>query len=94
MGREGVSSATSFLELDFSFTPFGGEGPRHLVFSLNDDIHVLPAALHLVRSQPPSIASVTPSSDERGRATAVVAGSNLIESTRIFFDGLPPRCWA
>lgn len=80
--------APSFLQVDFGFTPFGGEGPRHLFFSLGGDAFVLPAALYLVRSQPPSIASVTPGVDGQGNRTAVLAGSNLVESTRVFFDGL------
>ncbi len=88
-GVKAYAPATSFLELDFSYNPFGGEGPRHLIFSLNNDIFVLPAGLHLVWSQPPSIASVAPGVDAAGNRTAVLSGSNLARSTQILFDGLP-----
>ncbi len=87
-GVKAYAPAPSFLQVDFGFNPFGGEGPRHLFFSLGGDAFVLPAALYLVRSQPPSIASVTPGVDEQGNRTAVLTGSNLVESTRVFFDGL------
>ncbi|HSW48534.1 MAG TPA: matrixin family metalloprotease [Bryobacteraceae bacterium] len=88
-GVKAYPTAPSYLQLDFSFSPFGGEGPRHLIFSSNNDLYVLPAAFHLVRSKPPSIASVTPGVDDQGNAIAVVSGSNLVKSTRILFDGLP-----
>ncbi len=90
-GVKAYPTAPSYLQLDFSFNPVGGEGPRHLTFSLNNDLYVLPAAFHLVRSKPPSIASVTPSVDEQGNATALISGSNLVKSTRILFDGLPAK---
>ena len=41
-GVRAYAPAPSFLQLDFSFSPFGAEGPRHLIFSLNGDIFVLP----------------------------------------------------
>jgi len=87
-GVKAYAPAPAFLQLDFGFNPFGGDGPRHLFFSLGGDAFVLPAALYLVRSQPPSIASVTPGVDGQGNRTAVLAGSNLVESARVFFDGL------
>jgi hypothetical protein len=87
-GVKAYAPAPAFLQVGFSFSPFGGQGPRHLFFSLNDDVFVLPDALYLVRSQPPSIASVTQGVDEQGNRTAVLAGSNLVESSHIFFDGL------
>jgi len=83
------STAPSFLQIGFGFSPFGGEGPRHLVFSLNGEIHVLPAGVHLVKSQPPSVAGITAGTDAEGRQAFVVTGSNLMRSTRIMFDGLP-----
>jgi hypothetical protein len=49
----------------------------------------MPAAFHMVRSQPPSVASVTPVTGEDGRKTAVLSGSNLTASSRVLFDGIP-----
>ncbi len=88
-GVKAYKTAPSFLQLDFSFSPFGGQGPRHLVFSRDGSIFVLPAGLHLVRSQPPSIASVTPGEPKDGRPTAILIGSNLTAFTRVLFDGWP-----
>ena len=81
--------APSYLQIGFGFSPFGGEGPRHLVFSLNGEMYVLPAGMHLVRSQPPSVGGITTGTDAEGRLALVVSGSNLMRTTRIMFDGLP-----
>lgn len=67
----------------FSWAP----GPRHLLFSTVDDVYVLPASLLLVANQGPAISSVTPSTDEKGNAAAIVAGGNFDSTTRVFFDG-------
>ncbi len=81
--------APSFLQIGFGFSPFGGEGPRHLVFSLNGETYVLPAGFHVVRSQPPSVAGIAAGTDSEGRQVLVVTGSNFTSSTQIMFDGLP-----
>jgi hypothetical protein len=77
-----------FLQLSVGFSPFGSGGPQSLVFTLNDNIYVLPSGLHLVSSQPPSVGSVTPRLDDLGRRTVVLKGSNLTPSSRVLFDGL------
>jgi uncharacterized protein (TIGR03437 family) len=69
---------------------FSTDTPRHLVFSTNNDIYVLPAAFFHVAKQPPSITSVVPVF-ENGSRLAIVTGANLLESTRILFDGIEGR---
>ena len=81
--------APSFLEFDLHFNLFSGEGPRHLVFSLNEDIYILPSGMRLVERYPPSIESLTSGVDANGSRTVSIGGSNLYADTRIFFDGLP-----
>ncbi len=88
-GLKAYAPAPAYLQVSFGFNPFGSEGPRHMIFSAGGSVFVLPAAMHLVRSQPPAIRSVTPLVDEQGRRLAVVSGSNIIASTRILFDGEP-----
>lgn len=88
-GLKAYAPAPAYLQVSFGFNPFGSEGPRHMIFSVNGSVFVLPAAMHLVRSQPPAIRSVTPFTDEQGRRLALVSGSNIIASTRILFDGEP-----
>ena len=79
----------AYLQFYFSYQLFAGEGPRHLIFTFKDGIYVLPAAVQLVRSQPPSVATVTPRVDDKGRLTVVLTGSNLDPSSRVLFGGLP-----
>jgi hypothetical protein len=78
---------SSYLRFDV-YPGFGwAPGPRHLVFSTQDDVYVLPAGLVLVANQGPAIESVTAESGEQGSQVAVISGKNFDDSTRIFFDG-------
>lgn len=88
-GLKAYAPDTRFLQVNFGFNPFAGDGPRHMVFTKDGNIFVLPAAFHLVRSQPPAVASVTPALDGDGRPVALVAGSNLTAASRVLFDGYP-----
>jgi uncharacterized protein (TIGR03437 family) len=67
---------------------FSTDTPRHLVFSANNDIYVLPSGFFHVERKPPSITSVVAATDG-GTRTAVITGANLRESTRVLFDGVP-----
>jgi len=42
---------SDYLQVNLQFTPFSGEGPRHLVFSAGEEVYVLPSSVILV-SQP------------------------------------------
>ena len=77
-----------YLQFSVGFSPFGSGGPQSLVFTLKNNIYVLPSAMYLVSSQPPSVGSVTPRLDESGRRTVVLKGSNLTPFNRALFDGL------
>jgi hypothetical protein len=70
-----------------------GNGPKHLLFATANDLYVLPAAFSVVSSAPPSITSVTPSSDAEGNRVVLIAGSgffpNANTSTTVLFDGQP-----
>jgi len=80
----------SFLALDLQATSgFCGSGPRHLIFSLSNDIFVLPFGLNLVQSLPPSIFSATTSFEGNGSRSVALAGSNLGFETKFYFDGVP-----
>lgn len=78
-----------YVQLNLEFHPFSGTGPRHLLFALNNDIHVRPSGLHLVSSAPPSIASLAPAAGPQGRSAVAITGQNLRRATRILFDGVP-----
>jgi hypothetical protein len=77
-----------YLQFSVGFSPFGSGGPQSLVFTLNNNIYILPSAMYLVSSQPPSVGSVTPRLDKSGRRTVVLKGSNLTPFSRALFDGL------
>jgi uncharacterized protein (TIGR03437 family) len=80
----------TFLALDLQAASTGGAtGPRHLIFSLPNDIYVLPSGLNLVQSSPPFIASVTPGFESSGARSLALAGSTLNSSTIFYLDGLP-----
>ncbi len=76
-----------YLEVDFSFNPLSAVGPRHLVFSYENDVYVLPSGLTVVNRPPPFINSVTTESDDSGNRVVVVTGSGFTPETRILFDG-------
>ena len=79
-----------YLQMDVDVRSFlAADGPRHLVFSFNNDIYVLPSGFFQVQNQPPSISAVTPSFDPSGARTVAVAGTNLTADSKIYFDGIP-----
>jgi uncharacterized protein (TIGR03437 family) len=77
-----------YLQVNLLFTPFSGEGPRHLVFSAGDEVYVLPSGFTLASQPPPWIASVAPGVDSTGARVVTVSGSAFAADTRILFDGL------
>ena len=81
----------SYLQIDFDVRTlsFSNDSARHLVFSANNDVYVLPAAFFHVEKLPPSISSVIPMVDSSGQRLALVTGTNLSENSRVYFDGAP-----
>ena len=75
--------AQGYLEFDFSLGAQTVAGPRHVVLSLNGETEIVPSALLLSSSAPPSISSVQANSD----GTVTISGSGLAPGTRILFDG-------
>lgn len=87
--RPYASAPDNYIQLDFSQQTLlvAPDGPRHLVFSANNDIYVLPSAYFHVDKLPPSITAIAQGLDGGVRA-AMIAGINLSNETRIFFDGV------
>ena len=44
-----------YLAVIVPLPPFAGTGPRHLLFTLPNDIFVLPSAVNLVQKNPPMV---------------------------------------
>jgi uncharacterized protein (TIGR03437 family) len=80
-----------YLQVGFTFNPLAGPGPRHLVFTYNNETYLLPAGLNVVNRQPPFISTVTSQVDASGNRVAVLTGTNLTADTQIYFDGVPAR---
>jgi uncharacterized protein (TIGR03437 family) len=78
--------AQDFIQVDFQLNSFAGAGRRHLIFSRDDEVYVLPGGLTVTERAPPSITSITASTDQPGRI-ALISGTNLSAETRILFDG-------
>jgi uncharacterized protein (TIGR03437 family) len=62
-------------------------GPEHLLFTLPDDIYVLPRAVNIVQGSPPAVTGVTSNSD----GSVTVTGTGMASDSRIFFDSLAGR---
>jgi hypothetical protein len=73
-----------YLEFDLSLGSQTVPGRRHLIFNLNGETEVLPSALLLSSTAPPSISNLLQNSD----GTVTVSGSGLNVGTRILFDGV------
>jgi uncharacterized protein (TIGR03437 family) len=84
-GVRGYGTTPTYLALDLKFALGASSGPQHFVFSQGSDLYVLPAALQLVNTDPPSISSVD--TDQNGNV--VVTGSNFASDSQVYFDGLP-----
>ena len=81
------SNSVYYAAMDYNVAASATPGWKHLTISSSDDVYVLPEAMHVVMSPPPSIASVTVRQD----GTMSIVGQNLTEDTRVFFDGIEAR---
>ncbi len=83
---------TPYIAVDVQVNLTAGDGPKHLLFATADDLYAA-AAFSVVSSGPPSITSVTPSSDADGNRVVLIAGSgffpNANTNTTVLFDGQP-----
>jgi len=84
-GVRGYGTTPTYLAIDLKFALGASSGPQHFVFSLGSYLYVLPAALRLVTSDPPSISSV----GTDGNGNVVVTGANFASDSQVYFDGLP-----
>jgi hypothetical protein len=64
--------------------------PIAMVFTVADDMYVLPSAFTVMPGPPPSITGVSTTTTLLGRTTTVT-GTNLSAKTRILFDGAPAQ---
>ena len=77
----------TLLAMYFDYQSAPAIGPEHLLFTLPDDIFVLPQAIQIVQNPPPVVTAVTPNSD----GSVTVAGTGFTASSQAYFDSLPGR---
>jgi len=78
---------TTLLAMPFNYPSPPALGPEHLLFTLPDDIFVLPQAIQVVQNPPPVVTAVTPNPD----GSVTVAGTGLSATSQVYFDSLPGR---
>jgi uncharacterized protein (TIGR03437 family) len=79
------ASGYTYVALDLNFLPFGSKGAQHLLLNTPGFLHVLPSAVKMTDSEPPSIDSVT----DNGDGTLTVTGANWSSGSAIYFGSLP-----
>ena len=85
-----LASAPAYVQFDLDFNAFSSaDGFQHLVFSLANDIYVLPAAFQATSRPAPSITAIAPAIDALGARAVLVTGANLGADTTFLFDGQP-----
>ncbi|HUO28806.1 MAG TPA: IPT/TIG domain-containing protein [Bryobacteraceae bacterium] len=80
-----VNLSVDLLAMYFDYTATPAAGPEHLLFTLPDDIFVLPQAVQMVQNPAPAITAVTPNPD----GSVTVTGTGLDANSQVFFDSLP-----
>jgi Matrixin len=78
---------TTLLEMSFDYTSPPAPGPEHLLFTLPDDIFMLPWGLRIVQNPPPVVTAATPNPD----GSLTLTGTGLNANSLVYFDSLPAR---
>ena len=78
----------SYVAVNLRLSLGPGPGPKHLLFSTKDDLYVLPSGFTVVANMPPSITSVSSTTDANGNRALSITGTNFQPDTRVFFDGM------
>lgn len=77
-----------FLQLDLQFSLLSGEGVRHLVFSADNDLYVLPSGFRLTRRLPPQITGLVVGTDASGNPLVTLSGAGFTADSQVLFDGV------
>jgi hypothetical protein len=79
--------AEEFLQVGMQLSPFSFSGPKAMLFRRQDDIHVQPAAFHLVSQAPPRLHEMLPEEVATGSQLRV-RGEELGVVSQYVADGL------
>jgi len=75
----------TYYALGLSFNPQAQPGSQHLIFQIPGYLYILPSAINLTRSDPPTVTSV----NANGDGTLSLTGTNWTSTTLLYFDSLP-----
>ena len=79
-----VSNGYSYFDLYLGFGKGVAPGLEHMIFNTPDYMYVLPSAMYLTLTGPPTVTNVTPNGD----GTLTLTGTNLSATSLIYFDSL------
>jgi uncharacterized protein (TIGR03437 family) len=81
----GYTYAYLYLNTPDLNTPGAQSGPQHMIFNTPDYMYVLPSAMYLTATGPPTVNAIS----SNGNGTFMVTGTNWSTGTLFYFDGLP-----
>jgi len=79
----GAPNTALAVYLNYPSAP--SSGPEHLLFTLADDIYVLPQGIRIVQNQPPFVTAANPNSD----GSVTLTGTGFGSGSKVFFDSMP-----
>jgi len=80
-----LSGGYTYIALYLAFSANAQPGSEHMIFDTPDYMYVLPSAMYLTLTGPPTVTAVTPDGD----GTVTLTGTNLSATSLIYFDSLP-----
>jgi len=80
-----AANGYTYYGLQLGFGAGAQPGSQHMVFSNPNYTYVLPAAINLTQSGPPTVTAA----NGNGDGTVTITGTNWASNTLLYFDGLP-----
>ena len=83
--RPYLASGYTYIGLNLGFSAAPAPGTQHAVFTTSTGMYVLPAAINLTASDPPTVTGASGNSD----GAITITGANWAADTLFYFDSLP-----
>ena len=80
-----TANGFTYYGVQVAFNLGAQTGSQHIIFSTPSYTYVLPAAINLTQSEPPTVTAASGNLD----GTVTVTGTNWAPDTLLYFDGLP-----
>jgi hypothetical protein len=79
------ANSITYLNMGVEFSLGAPVGQQHLIFTSGNFVYVLPSAVNLVSTAPPTVTAAVPNVD----GSVSISGTNFGADSLIYFDGLP-----